>query len=101
MESLTNFFAEKFLNNPLNLGLLIVLGYVAYQTLQPKPKPIPAFHPKIIELRDFTPKELSAFDGRNGSEIYLAISGKVFDVSSKPDFYGPGCFSNLTTRINV
>ncbi|KAG9002181.1 hypothetical protein FRB94_013200 [Tulasnella sp. JGI-2019a] len=33
---------------------------------------------------------LSTMNGANGGPIWLAIKGHVFDVSSKPDMYGPG-----------
>ncbi|KAF9940179.1 hypothetical protein BGZ67_008220 [Mortierella alpina] len=46
----------------------------------------------------FTPEELAKHDGTNASEpIYVAIKGKVFDVSTKKEMYGPGagyhCFA--------
>eukprot|EP00834_Sanchytrium_tribonematis_P002686 NODE_88_length_21789_cov_0.534440.p13 type:complete len:217 gc:universal NODE_88_length_21789_cov_0.534440:7610-6960(-) len=41
------------------------------------------------QLRQFTIEELAAFDGTNDKPIYLAIKGKVYDVSSKPKSYGP------------
>lgn len=45
-----------------------------------------------IVLRDFTREELSKFNGENGAKIYLAIKGKVFDVTRSAHFYGPkGC----------
>jgi hypothetical protein len=90
MERMKAFVVHDILNNPLNLGILIFLGYITFKTLQPKAKPIPRKEPKIIKQRNFTPLELSAFDGNSGPDIYLAVAGKVFDVSSKPDFYGPG-----------
>ncbi len=41
--------------------------------------------------------ELAHFDGKDGKPIYISADGFVFDVSSRPDFYGPGagysCFS--------
>ncbi|CAO3573808.1 unnamed protein product [Mortierella alpina] len=46
----------------------------------------------------FTPEELAKHDGTNDSvPIYVAIKGKVFDVSTKKEMYGPGagyhCFA--------
>ena len=53
----------------------------------------------MIEQRDFTPNQLSKFNGVNGAKIYLSILGKVYDVSSKPDFYGPGSmYENFSGR---
>eukprot|EP00730_Choanoeca_flexa_P007874 TRINITY_DN12406_c0_g2_i1.p2 TRINITY_DN12406_c0_g2~~TRINITY_DN12406_c0_g2_i1.p2 ORF type:complete len:408 (+),score=76.76 TRINITY_DN12406_c0_g2_i1:159-1382(+) len=38
----------------------------------------------------FTPEDLSQFDGSEGRPIYLAVAGRVYDVSSKRDTYGEG-----------
>ncbi|EGG13724.1 cytochrome b5 domain-containing protein [Cavenderia fasciculata] len=43
----------------------------------------------------FTLEELSKYNGVNGNQIYVSVNGKVFDVSSKPEFYGPGKSYNL------
>lgn len=32
-------------------------------------------------MREFTPKELAAYDGREGRPAYVAHGGKVYDVS--------------------
>eukprot|EP00041_Stephanoeca_diplocostata_P010704 m.170343 g.170343 ORF g.170343 m.170343 type:complete len:83 (-) comp18263_c0_seq13:597-845(-) len=40
--------------------------------------------------RDFTLEELTPFNGVDNKKIYIAVGGIVFDVSSRPDFYGPG-----------
>jgi predicted heme/steroid binding protein len=48
----------------------------------------------IVPDRLFTPEELSAFDGRDSdTPIYMAVSGIVFDVSSRRDLYGEGGYS--------
>jgi len=47
----------------------------------PKPPPEP---------RDFTLRELYEFNGTNDKPIYIGCKGKVYDVSSKANFYGPG-----------
>ncbi|KAJ3311970.1 hypothetical protein HDV04_003466 [Boothiomyces sp. JEL0838] len=90
------------LTSPLNLALILVIGYVVYDYFSSKSvkKDIPTNpHKKVIELRDFTPKELVDFNGTDGKPIYLAVCGKVFDVSSKPDFYGPGSmYENFSGR---
>ena len=57
------------------------------------------FDLEVVIQRDFTPKELAKYNGLNGEQIYLAIAGKVYDVSSKPEFYGPGSmYENFSGR---
>ncbi|XP_017472167.1 PREDICTED: neuferricin homolog [Rhagoletis zephyria] len=43
----------------------------------------------------FTRDELAKFNGENGTPIYLAIIGTVFDVSKGIKHYGPGCSYNF------
>jgi membrane-associated progesterone receptor component len=96
---------KEAFTNPLNIGLLLFAGYLLYQKMKPvstpvsKPVSTPVSKPVVIESRDFTPRELSEFNGVNSSKIYLAIKGKVYDVSSKPEFYGPGSmYENFSGR---
>lgn len=91
---------KEFFSNPINIGLLAVAGYLIYDILFKVEEPfIPAEHPKVIVKKNFTPKELAKFNGVDGSKIYLAVSGNVYDVSSKPDFYGPGSmYQNFSGR---
>ncbi|EGV62099.1 cytochrome b5 [Yamadazyma tenuis ATCC 10573] len=44
----------------------------------------------INKLPMFTRPELAAYDGSHKPEIYLAIRGFVYDVTSNPKNYGPG-----------
>jgi membrane-associated progesterone receptor component len=38
----------------------------------------------------YTPEELAQYDGVKKELIYLAVKGKVYDVTDGKDFYGPG-----------
>nr|CAG4649533.1 EOG090X0A5G [Scapholeberis mucronata]SVE93765.1 EOG090X0A5G [Scapholeberis mucronata] len=40
--------------------------------------------------RVFTKEELAKYKGVNDGKIYIALMGRVFDVSRGKDFYGPG-----------
>ncbi|KAG0239397.1 cytochrome b5-like heme/steroid binding domain-containing protein [Mortierella sp. GBAus27b] len=40
-------------------------------------------------MTQFTHEELRKYDGTKGEPIYVAIKGKVYDVSGKEDMYGP------------
>lgn len=52
----------------------------------------PLTGPRCLLLKDYTPRELAKFDGRqaDNGRILLAIKGQVFDVSAGRNFYGPG-----------
>lgn len=42
-------------------------------------------------FRTFTPTTLLPYNGTNGAPIYIAIRGKVYDVTPSRHFYGPVC----------
>ncbi|KAJ1332701.1 hypothetical protein BSLG_008330 [Batrachochytrium salamandrivorans] len=91
---------DSLLYNPLNWALSALLVHVVHSILFPKPVvTAPLTHPTVIELRPFTPKELSYYDGKEGRPIYMAVSGMVFDVSAGRSFYGPGSmYENFSGR---
>lgn len=81
------------LANPVNWVLAAVLGYISYSYFAPSAAPPPTPRPKLPTLvfREYTPKELSEFDGRTpDTRILMAVNGKVFDVTRGKQFYGPG-----------
>eukprot|EP00397_Hematodinium_sp_SG-2012_P055214 GEMP01067206.1.p1 GENE.GEMP01067206.1~~GEMP01067206.1.p1 ORF type:complete len:212 (-),score=37.83 GEMP01067206.1:542-1177(-) len=49
----------------------------------------------------FTASQLREFDGTNGSPIYIALQGKVYDVSSRRDLYGEGTGYNRFAGRNA
>lgn len=75
---------------PLNLVLFSLLGLLVYLRLRPKTVPtIPQAPPPTV-FRTFTPPTLLPYNGTNNQPIYFAVRGRVFDVSSGRNFYGPG-----------
>ncbi|WWC90157.1 uncharacterized protein L201_005090 [Kwoniella dendrophila CBS 6074] len=53
-------------------------------------------NPYRIEMKFFTPQELSLYDGtKENQPVYLAIDGTVFDVSANRRIYGKGGSYNM------
>lgn len=50
----------------------------------------------------FTADELARFDGQDGTPLYLAVRGRVYDVSARPGFYGRrfSTWTAVATRLN-
>ncbi|EGG02266.1 uncharacterized protein MELLADRAFT_57195, partial [Melampsora larici-populina 98AG31] len=97
-----------FLTNPINVVLLVILGYAIIplfpsfkfddlrspedvteikQDLKIETSPIqynwkPAKLPDSVVWRTYTPLELRSFDGANGGKILFAINKLVYDLSS-------------------
>lgn len=46
--------------------------------------------PPPIVFRTFTPPELKPYNGEKMMPVYIAVRGKVFDVTPGRHFYGPG-----------
>jgi membrane-associated progesterone receptor component len=82
--------ANDSLFTPLNFLLLGVLLYTVYTFVKPKaPIALPKEEPAVV-FKTFTPRTLLPFSGENGAPVYLAVRGRVFDVSRGRNFYGPG-----------
>lgn len=84
---------------PLNVILLLLLGYTLWATLKPSLPPLLPKEPPATVFRTFTPRTLLPFDGKDGRPIYFAVRGRVFDVSTGRNFYGPdGPYQNFAGR---
>ena len=60
-----------------------------YWHFRPKqPIVIPQGPPPVV-FRTYTPKTLIEFNGENNKPVYLAVRGRVFDVTPGRNFYGP------------
>ncbi|KAL2076097.1 hypothetical protein VTL71DRAFT_1040 [Oculimacula yallundae] len=75
---------------PLNLILFSLLILTMYYRLKPAPPITLPAAPSPIVFRTFTPPTLLPYNGLNNMPVYLAVRGKVFDVTSGRNFYGPG-----------
>jgi membrane-associated progesterone receptor component len=95
------------LSNPVNTGLLLLILYYTRSIVFPSsPRArsptevpnsyekgyswMPANHPPTVVYKNYTPRTLEPFNGKDGGRILLAIDGTVFDVTAGRSFYGPG-----------
>ncbi|QIW94807.1 hypothetical protein AMS68_000325 [Peltaster fructicola] len=79
------------LATPLNFFLLAILLVGIYLRLRAdKPAAVLPVAPPPTVFRIFTPPQLEPFNGQGTQPVYLAVRGKVFDVTPGRNFYGPG-----------
>lgn len=77
------------LATPINLilfSLFLVLVYLHFRSKSPLT--LPQAPPPIV-FRTFTPTTLLPFNGTQDKPVYLAVRGRVFDVTPGRGFYGP------------
>ncbi|KAH7380095.1 cytochrome b5-like heme/steroid binding domain-containing protein [Pyrenochaeta sp. MPI-SDFR-AT-0127] len=75
---------------PINLILFSLFAILVYLRLKPStPQTLPRAPPPTV-FRTFTPPSLFPYNGLNGMPVYLAVRGRIFDVTSGRNFYGPG-----------
>ena len=76
---------------PINALLALLLIGLIYTRLRPSKTatslPTP---PAPTVFKTFTPPQLQPYNGTNNMPVYLAVRGRVFDVSPGRNFYGPG-----------
>lgn len=75
---------------PLNVLVLAVALYTIYTMLRPSPPPALPREPPATVFRTFNPRTLLPYNGTDGMPVYLAVRGRVFDVTAGRNFYGPG-----------
>ena len=85
-------YSSATIATPINLILLSLFLVIAYMRLRPStplasalPKP-----PTPTVFKIFTPPTLLPYNGTDRQEVYLAVRGRVFDVTPGRNFYGPG-----------
>lgn len=76
---------------------MLLHKFISYFSSDPKDYPL--LKSKKIELKDYTPKELSKFNGVSDSKIYISVNRKIYDVTMSAGFYGPGsAYENFAGR---
>lgn len=74
----------------MNIVLLSLFVFLVYLRLRPRaPASLPKPQAPIV-FRTFTPPTLLPYNGLKNMPVYLAVRGRVFDVTSGRNFYGPG-----------
>ncbi|KAJ3078419.1 hypothetical protein HK102_004524 [Quaeritorhiza haematococci] len=91
---------QALTQNPLNWALLAVVIYLLLGlSTSSQPSLPPSRHPDVVLLKNFTPAELSQFDGLKTNKIYMGVNGRVYDVTRGASFYGPGgMYGNFAGR---
>lgn len=75
---------------PLNVTLFLGVVALLYLRFRPAaPVELPNAPPATV-FRTFTPRTLLPNNGTNDKPVYLAVKGKVYDVTPGRNFYGPG-----------
>jgi len=86
-----SFYALASVATPLNLTLVLLLaGFIYLRFLRPSAPPTLPQPPAPILFQTFTPRTLLKNNGQGNAPVYLAVKGKVYDVTSGRNFYGPG-----------
>uniref|UniRef100_A0A7S4L1F9 Cytochrome b5 heme-binding domain-containing protein n=1 Tax=Paramoeba aestuarina TaxID=180227 RepID=A0A7S4L1F9_9EUKA len=83
---------DKIISSMMWATLLLLIAYLVQKFLMPSENKtqVRTITIKKVPPQDMTIETLSRYDGRHGLGICLALKGTIFDVTSKPQFYGPG-----------
>lgn len=66
---------------------MYILRYFTYSN---QPASIPAKHPEVLIFKNYTPRDLLPFNGKDSERILMGVNGSVYDVTQGRNFYGPG-----------
>lgn len=79
------------------IGTIIIILFIAYfvkkilsDVAQINPLDTSGPEDETIVQGKFTPKTLAKYNGTDDPRIFMAVRGRVFDVTTGATFYGPG-----------
>lgn len=75
--------------------IILIIVFLAYRiksdvTIPDNPLDTAESAQQPVVEGKFTPKTLAKYNGRDDPKIFMAVKGRVFDVSQGAAFYGPG-----------
>lgn len=88
-KELNIYLSRASIASPINFVLASLFAVLVYVQFRPKAQATLPKGPDPVVFRTFTPTTLLPFNGLEGAPVYLAVRGRVFDVSSGRNFYGP------------
>ncbi|GAB1744562.1 hypothetical protein NU219Hw_g1965t1 [Hortaea werneckii] len=77
---------------PINLilfSLFLIILYLRLRPSKPAAATLPVAPPPTV-FKTFTPPTLLPYNGTGNMPVYLAVRGRIFDVTPGKNFYGPG-----------
>lgn len=94
-------FVDDIITSPLNICLVALICYFSYKlirkdtinTTSNKKRSTSVVKKRLEDMpkQDFTLEQLREYDGvKSSGRLLIGVLGRVFDVSSASEFYGPG-----------
>ena len=99
------FFVELF-TSPINVALLGVCSFLLYKIYKGRSsasnEPPTKFQLPPLKKQDMNRNQLRQYDGTSpDGRVLVAVNGKVFDVTKRRDFYGPGKYKLAFLNLRI
>mmetsp|Transcript_33910 Transcript_33910/g.95414 ORF Transcript_33910/g.95414 Transcript_33910/m.95414 type:complete len:158 (+) Transcript_33910:109-582(+) len=89
-EAVEESYFDAIVSSFLWAVVIVAIFTFVKRILTPTPPPAKPSTPIIkVPKQDMSLETLLEYDGSHGKGICVAIKGDIFDVSSRPGFYGP------------
>lgn len=73
----------------------------AAETATATPTTEPTATPELVTLKVFNAEELAKYDGQDGNPAYVAVDGKVYDVSDVPQWKNGSHFGRFQAGVDL